>query len=330
MNGFSRVQFPCLKLLNYNGIIGFILQHYHLVVFVNNGQSPNFTFQPAFVYNFYSIVKGNPAYRQLSCGEALVSIFTCPLEAQYADLWSHHNYVMYVMEGRKIWHTPQGSYDLQKGSCVFVRKGACIVEQFFETDFCFVLFFLPDQFICDVLKSRSVGSSRPVSRIDPVIPIHNSTAAEAYFLSVMPYFRPNYQPDPVLLELKLRELVLLIAENPDNEQLLSWFCSLLHEPQVVLQRVMEDNFCFNLKLEDFARLTARSLSAFKRDFVSAYNVSPGKWLLEKRLHHARHLLMSEYKTVAEAAFESGFENPSHFSRVFKQRFGHSPANAISN
>ncbi|QEC41505.1 helix-turn-helix domain-containing protein [Pseudobacter ginsenosidimutans] len=278
------------------------------------------------MYNFYSTVKGNPAYRQLSCGEALVSIFTCPLDSKFADLWSHHNYVLYVMEGRKVWHTPHGSYDLQKGSCVFVRKGASIVEQFNETEFCFVLFFLPDAFICDVLKSKPGEKIRPAGKLDPVIPIHNSTAAEAYFLSLMPYFRPSYQPDPLLLELKFRELVLLIAENPANEQLLSWFCSLMNEPQIVLQRVMEDNFCFNLKLEDYARLSARSLSAFKRDFVSLFNTTPGKWLMDKRLYHARHLLTSQAKTVAEAAFESGFENPSHFSRVFKQKFGSSPVN----
>lgn len=277
------------------------------------------------VYNFYSTVKGNPAYRQLSCGEALISIFTCPLDTQYVDLWSHHNYVLYVMEGRKIWHTPHGSYDLQKGSCVFVRKGASIVEQFNDTEFCFVLFFLPDAFICDVLKSKSERKAKPVHILPPVIPINNSSAAEAYFLSMMPYFKPAYQPDPALLELKFRELVLLIAENPLNGQLLSWFCSLMHEPQAVLQRVMEDNFCFNLKLEDYARMSARSLSAFKRDFGTIFNTSPGKWLLEKRLHHAKHLLTGQSKTVAEAAFESGFENPSHFSRAFKQRFGCTPA-----
>ncbi|MES1249738.1 MAG: helix-turn-helix domain-containing protein [Chitinophaga rupis] len=30
------------------------------------------------------------------------------------------------------------------------------------------------------------------------------------------------------------------------------------------------------------------------------------------------------KTVSEAAFESGFENPSHFSRSFKEKVGLSP------
>jgi AraC-like DNA-binding protein len=36
-------------------------------------------------------------------------------------------------------------------------------------------------------------------------------------------------------------------------------------------------------------------------------------------------MSDQHKTVGEAAFESGFENPSHFSRAFKLRFGKGPA-----
>src|SRR5690348_10549505 len=98
------------------------------------------------VYNFYSYIAGNPgACRQLNCGESLFTLFTCPLRNKVQDIWSHNNYIMYVIEGRKVWHTPNGSYDLKKGSCVFVRKGALMVEQFFESEPCFFLFFTPDE-----------------------------------------------------------------------------------------------------------------------------------------------------------------------------------------
>ncbi|MBC7851138.1 MAG: helix-turn-helix transcriptional regulator [Chitinophagaceae bacterium] len=120
-------------------------------------------------------------------------------------------------------------------------------------------------------------------------------------------------------------MILTIADNPQNHELLSYFFSLLTEPQSVsLQRVMEDNFCFNLKLEEFAQLSNRSLSAFKRDFQKQFNTTPGKWLLEKRLDNAMHLLSNMNKTVGETAFENGFENPSHFSRAFKSRFNIPP------
>lgn len=277
--------------------------------------------------NLYGqIVNNSSHYRQLKCGESLLSIYNCPLENKYQDTWSCYNYIVYVIEGRKIWHTAHGSYDLRKGSCVFVRKGACIVEQFFDVKFCLVIFFIPDEFICEVLKSKTTPIHKSAKQYDPVIAIDNTAAVQNFFQSMMPYFDASREPDQSLLELKFRELVLTIADNPVNSELLTYFCSLLQEPQSIsLQRVMEDNYCFNLKLEEFARLSSRSLSAFKRDFLRVYNSSPGKWLMEKRLNHALHLLSNMGKTVAETAFESGFENASHFSRAFRQRFGASPA-----
>jgi transcriptional regulator GlxA family with amidase domain len=97
----------------------------------------------------------------------------------------------------------------------------------------------------------------------------------------------------------------------------------LHE-RPSIQHVMEDNFLYNLALEDFAKIALRSLPTFKRDIKAAYNTTPGKWLLHKRLENANKLLNSTSKSVNEIAFESGFENNTHFSRVFKEKYGKSP------
>jgi AraC-like DNA-binding protein len=279
------------------------------------------------MYNFYDVIIRRPDFhRQLNCRGALITLFNCPLKNKSADMWSHHNYIAYVLEGRKIWHTAHGSYDLQKGACVFVRKGACIVEQFFDSVFCIVLFFIPDDFICDTLKSKSVPLNKTDKKFEAVIAIDKDEILDAFFQSMMPYFGNANDPDPYLLELKFRELILSIADNPRNKEIQSYFASLLHQPQAVsLQKIMDDNYCFNLKLEEFAQLCNRSLSAFKRDFQKQFNTTPGKWLLEKRLNHAMHLLSNTSKTVSETAFESGFENPSHFSRSFRQYFGLAPA-----
>jgi AraC family transcriptional regulator, exoenzyme S synthesis regulatory protein ExsA len=279
------------------------------------------------LYNLYSNISTNTRRsRRFSCGETLLTIFNCGLKNKFQDLWSHHNYIIYVIEGRKIWHTPHGSYDLHEGSCVFVRKGAGIVEQFFDTEFCFFLFFVPDEFICDVLKKKSIPVLKSEKKYEPIISIETNSSVQAFYQSMMVYFDSNTEPDPSLLELKFRELILTIADNLNNREIASFFSSLLRQPQYVsLQKVMEDNYCFNLKLEEFARLSSRSLSAFKRDFMNLYHISPGKWLLEKRLTHALHMLSNMGRTVSEAAFESGFESPSHFSRSFRQRFGASPA-----
>jgi AraC-like DNA-binding protein len=277
------------------------------------------------MFNLYTAIANDANYKRYTCGESLLTVYNCGLQNKYHDLWSHHNYLVYVVEGRKTWHTPHGSYDLRKGDCVFVQKGAAIVEQFFDTEFCLCLFFLPDEFIYEVLKEKS----RPLSKTDktypPIINIQSNRSLDMYFQLMMTYFDNNLDPDEKLLEFKFKELVLTLADNPANNQLRCFFSSLLQTPQnVSLTRVMEDNFCFNLSLKEFASLSARSLSAFKRDFQKQYNTTPGKWLMEKRLQHAKHLITNLGKTVSEAAFECGFEDRSHFSRAFRKQFGESP------
>lgn len=281
--------------------------------------------------NLIESVLRHPDYaRQFTCGESLITIFSCPLEARlmktrFTDLWSQNNYVFYVIDGRKIWHTVHGSYDLKKGSCVFVQKGASIIEQFFDIGFCLVCFFIPDKFICESLKSRSEPIRKTGNGYGTVIPLNTTGTLEAFFRSMASYFANTREPDKGLLELKFRELILTLADDPHNAELLSYFCSLMNEPQSVsLQRIMEDNYCFNLSLEHYAELCNRSLSAFKRDFQKIMHTTPGKWLLEKRLTHALRLLQNKEKNVNEVAFESGFENASHFTRAFKSRYQLTP------
>ena len=279
------------------------------------------------MYNLNQFIVDTPnRCHRLSCGDSLFTVYNCRLDDKFADLWSHNNYIVYVAEGRKIWHTSHGLYDLQAGSCVFIRRGAAIVEQFLDTEFCFYLFFISDKFICEVLKTKSTVLHPSAKKYEPIIPIESSEAVHSFFKSMLPYFNAPVTPDESLLELKFKELILTLAENKTNEALLCYFCSLLHAPQkVTLQSVMEDNFCFNLKMEDFAKLSYRSLSAFKRNFVQVYNTPPGKWLMEKRLQHAKNLLTRGSQSVSDVAFESGFENISHFSRAFSKKFGTPPS-----
>ena len=281
--------------------------------------------------NFQERLLSYPQYcRQFACGESLITMFSCPPEARLmkvktADLWYKENYILFVLEGKKIWHAADKAYEVGEGSCVLVRKGACLLEQFFDINFCMVLFFLPDEFICETLRKRSSPIAAQNKTWEPIIHLQVTETLTSFFTSMYAYFSSTTDPDKSLLELKFRELILNIADNPNNEAALGYFCSLMSEPQAVsMERVMNENYCFNLKLEQYAALCNRSLSVFKRDFKKYFNTTPGKWLLENRLQRAHLLLSRQGRSVAEAAFESGFENLSHFSRCFKARFGIPP------
>ena len=104
----------------------------------------------------------------------------------------------------------------------------------------------------------------------------------------------------------------------------------LRQPvRIDIHRVVEENYTSPISLEELAYLSGRSISSFKRDFQSIYGETPAKWIREKRLSKARQMLQSSRMSVADVAYSLGFENPTHFSRIFKQQYG-LPPSAVGN
>ena len=88
--------------------------------------------------------------------------------------------------------------------------------------------------------------------------------------------------------------------------------------------MMETYFLQKKTLEELAFLCGMSLSVFKRKFKAHFATTPGKWLRSRRLEHARSLLSNSSMSVAEICYDSGFESPSSFIRLYKHHFGVTP------
>jgi AraC-like DNA-binding protein len=274
-------------------------------------------------------IRANLHFNKFVVGELLFVEYKCPIEQESAGVWTPMDYFVHVLSGRKTWRTTDGTWIAEKGQTLFFKKGAAVVYQDFKDDFCVMLFFVSDNFIRDVvrevsgqLSGRHIGDSLRKA----AIMVNGDVTLAAYFQSMLAYFTGTTKPAETILTLKLKELVVSILLGDNNPELAAYFQSLLKSDAPVLPQIMEANFCYNLALEDFARLFHRSLSTFKRDFRKYYNQSPGKWLLQKRLEYSAVLLKNPGLNVSQVALDCGFEDLSHFSRAFKEKFGVSPAN----
>ena len=91
-----------------------------------------------------------------------------------------------------------------------------------------------------------------------------------------------------------------------------------------MEEIMQNNYAFKLTLTEYAKLTCKSIPTFKRDFKKIFKDTPAKWVMKKRLNLAAELLENTPLSIGEITFECGFENQTHFSRVFKEKMGVSP------
>jgi AraC-like DNA-binding protein len=77
-------------------------------------------------------------------------------------------------------------------------------------------------------------------------------------------------------------------------------------------------------LADVAASIGLSRMHFAAQFRAATGLSPHKFLLHRRLEHARYLLLQSDDSVINIAFRSGFRSHAHFSATFKRLVGDTP------
>lgn len=145
---------------------------------------------------------------------------------------------------------------------------------------------------------------------------------QSVFASLLPYLEMQHRlPDKVLTN-KIAEVVeVLRSLDPRTDAVLAD----RPEPgKLDLVAFMEANYRFNMPLDKFSYLTGRSLSSFKRDFRKAFQLSPQRWLTQKRLALAHYLLREKGRKPVDLHLEVGFENLAHFSYAFKKQFGYPP------
>lgn len=75
---------------------------------------------------------------------------------------------------------------------------------------------------------------------------------------------------------------------------------------------------------ELASLCTVSLRTLQRHFNRCYGMKLGDWLRDVRINHAYQRLQTG-EAIKVVAYELGFKQPSHFSRVFKQVYGVSPS-----
>ncbi len=277
--------------------------------------------------NLHQAFKTSTLFKKLEVDNLLYVEYTCMQEETKYGIWSDSNYFAFIASGKKMWRTTHQDYLVEDGDILFVKKGANLTHQYFDDDFCAVFFFIPDAFIQSFLSKYPHFlnlEQQDLSAQDAVLRIDSDSLLEGYYQSILTYLNLPNSPDQALLKLKFEELLLNFFTNHHQLDLRKYLISLSQNKDYSMSRIMEENYAYNLKLEEYAQLCQMSLSTFKKAFKAYYNQTPGAWIKTKKLELACQKLLGSAETVNQVAFECGYEDPSHFIRIFKQRFHRTP------
>ena len=93
---------------------------------------------------------------------------------------------------------------------------------------------------------------------------------------------------------------------------------------------IEKNFRSCVRSETIAATCDLTPFRFSRLFKETFGLTFRDYLIKFRLREAYRLLANPRVNVADIAFAVGFNDPSYFSRIFKQRMGVAPSSLVGH
>ena len=98
-----------------------------------------------------------------------------------------------------------------------------------------------------------------------------------------------------------------------------------HRGLIRVARLMEENIEKPLSLTKIAKATGLSRRQIERLFKRDLHCVPQRYYLEMRLRRARDLLLQTAMPIVAITAACGFQSPPHFSKCYRQLFGHPPS-----
>ncbi len=229
----------------------------------------------------------------------------------------------FLQEGKKEVHFSDVAVAVNNEQSLLLKKGNCLWTELLDKEsvyFCKLLFF-SDKRLKEFLEKHTT-EVKPNNEV-PYFAIQNDSFISSYLNSLTTISSAPSVFMESLLSVKFEELLLYLISKY-GVVFESYLYSLISKNTSELQKTIEKNTYTSLTLEEISFLCNMSLSTFKRHFINEYNVSPGKWLRDKRLVKAKELLEEGTLKSSDIYLELGYNNLSNFSAAFKNKFGVSP------
>ncbi|MEJ5049696.1 AraC family transcriptional regulator [Chryseobacterium culicis] len=156
--------------------------------------------------------------------------------------------------------------------------------------------------------------------------INNDFLIQKYVEGLLFYFENPYLVNEDILILKLKEIMLLLAQS-QNAKAIQLILSQLFSPTTYsFKQIIEANLFSQLTIEQLAEQSNLSLSSFKREFNKLYNDTPANYIRNKKLEKAAELLLVSDERITDIAFECGFNDLATFTKNFSDKYRVTPSN----
>ncbi|MBV8252755.1 MAG: AraC family transcriptional regulator [Chitinophaga sp.] len=234
--------------------------------------------------------------------------------------------LVFQIKGSKEIHLPTEDISAHPGDIILLKRGTYYLSNLtpdeqepyqslvMHIDDNLLRSFLTDDAGIDIPKNI-LPAPMVMPCDDQVIKVRNT---------ILEYIERPHENTSQLLELKIREVLLLLLSGEYRRHILAYFQHMFCQSSEHMILTIKANLLKPLSLQEYASLCGLSLSTFKREFSRIYNAPPKKWINDEKLKHAHYLLQQSDKNINEISDECGFEQTSYFIKCYKAYYGETP------
>lgn len=121
-----------------------------------------------------------------------------------------------------------------------------------------------------------------------------------------------------LLKVEIDRMATPACEEVTPGQLAAWQVNRL-------KAFIDDRLDQTIHIKDLAEVAQRSTAYFCRAFKRTFGETPHAYIVRRRLHRARVLMLTTDMALSAIALSCGFTDQAHLCKLFRQTDGQSPA-----
>ena len=265
-------------------------------------------------------------YKHIDLGNIKLAFTQVCKEDLFTDVYFAANSLYYVECGSVVLSSTNKNITAEKGEIILIKQHSKLNIQKFKDksgkDFKSIIFYLFPDFVTEFVRREKDKKPKTDIIAHSIIHLGKPPLLTDFFESLLPLFGRKQLDNT---EIKQRTFVALNHLSQFNDELISFLSQNSKPVKIDLYEFMINIAVYNYSVNELARLTGRSISAFKRDFQSVFETTPHQWLLGKKIDYAEYLLKEKKMKASDFYFMIGFNELSHFSSAFKKVKGISPS-----
>lgn len=264
-----------------------------------------------------------------------LSLFETSQQAEAVPLAFEHLTLMSMTKGKKVMHMDQRApFDYLPGESLIIPAGQRMHIDYPEADIhnptqCMALMmdmsFMQQTFAQMDAYYQPLGDSHQWALPVDSCYLVNSAEVTALLGKIARLSLENKPMNELRVDLSLKELIVMIAQQQHHSELdaddgrnsnSDHFSHVMH---FIRQHLSE-----KISIEKLSRMAYMSRTNFFKAFKLYFGLSPADYILRERITLAKQLLPDHTMSIAEIAYQTGFNNIPYFIRQFRRQEGITP------